>query len=323
MKTVAIINQKGGVGKTTTTANLAYALTQLGKKVICIDYDSQSSLTNYLNVGISKSEQYLSITEIMTKVLRPNNIYDSDSFSDELAKCSLEELIGKTIRRPTYSVVKYKYDGEGQRQAYVEPEEFGFDLIPSHISLAEYELEVSNQDSRNRLAGFQLSQVTMILNRDYDYDYCLIDCPPSLGIMSINAIAAAIDGILIPSNLDIMSLRGVEALIEKIADIQTLLKNRSGIDHKGVLGILFNLYSMQRRVDKKVEVEAKAFFPIPVFTTKIPESTKAKEAVNAGKTYYQLYPQAAAAYNQLALEFIAAVEAKQFEVLRMQSTLKI
>lgn len=315
-KTIAIINQKGGVGKTTTTANLAYAFSQKGKKVLVIDYDSQASLTNCLNVGLRENETYRGIYEMMEWDLR-KILPEEDEF---LASCTFEELCEKCICQPTYMGRETRLEKNLRRVVEVE-KKFGFDLLPSHIALADYELEVTRSNRGD--VGFRLYNVIQQIKAVKEYDYILIDCPPSLGIMSMNAIAAATDGILIPTNLDLMSTRGVENLIEKIAEVQEMLNlvTKGKITHMGIIGVVLNLYSERRTIDKTVENNLEKFYPIVTFKSQIPESAKAKTAVYSGLLFSHVLPKAEHAYQALAEEIeerIKVMEADGQQVLRLE-----
>ena len=315
-KTIAIINQKGGVGKTTTTANLAYAFSQKGRKVLVIDYDSQASLTNCLNVGLRENETYRGIYEMMEWDLRKIEP-EEDEF---LASCTFEELCEKCICQPTYMGRETRLEKNLRRVVEVE-KKFGFDLLPSHIALADYELEVT-RSNRNDV-GFRLYNVIQKIKAVKEYDYILIDCPPSLGIMSMNAIAAATDGILIPTNLDLMSTRGVENLIEKIAEVQEMLNfvTKGKITHMGIIGVVLNLYSERRTIDKTVENNLEKFYPIVTFKSQIPESAKAKTAVYSGLLFSHVLPKAEQAYQALAAEIeerIKVMEADGQQVLHLE-----
>lgn len=314
-KIIAVINQKGGVGKTTTVANLAWAFSQQGKKVLAIDFDSQASLTNCLNIGLKEEEEYLGIYEMMLWNLRKITP-EQDLF---LSSCTFEELCEKCIARPTYSAREVVKTETGKRVADVQ-KEFGFDLLPSHIALADYELELSNKNDKT--AGFKLSNVIAMIEEVRNYDYILIDCPPSLGIMSINAITAAKDGILVPTNLDLMSTRGVENLIEKIAEVQELLLFKYNKIHMGVIGVVLNLYSERRSIDKSIENNLEKFYPIVTFKYQIPESVKAKQAVYAGVLYSHVYKKAADAYINLAKavdERLIEMNKKGQQILRLEA----
>ena len=315
-KTIAIINQKGGVGKTTTTANLAYAFSKQGKKVLAIDYDSQASLTNCLNVGLRENETYYGIYEMMEWNLR-KILPEEDEF---LSSCTFEELCNKCICQPTYIGRETQLNEKNLRRVVDVEKKFGFDLLPSHIALADYELEVT-RSTRND-TGFKLYNVIQQIKAVIDYDYILIDCPPSLGIMSMNAIAAATDGILIPTNLDLMSTRGVENLIEKIAEVQEMLLEIKGrkIVHMGIIGVVLNLYSERRTIDKTVENNLEKFYPIVTFKSQIPESAKAKTAVYSGLLFSHVLPKADAAYTSLAEEIekrIEEMEKQGQQILRL------
>ena len=305
-KVIAVTNQKGGVGKTTTTANLAYALTKKGHDVLLIDFDSQASLTNYLNVGIGEDEDYYGIYEMMLASYRQ---IDEDE-DPQLAAIDMDteegfaQLCRLCICRPTYQT-KTVTNEDGTRKVVDVPVEFGFDLLPSHLNLADFELEISSLRGKEAAPnGFRLYNLVQRILNWHAYDYVLIDCNPSLGVMAMNAITAAVDGVLVPTNLDLMSTRGVTNLINKVVDVQEMLLkvSRGEVKHMGIIGIVLNLYAERRSVDRTIQNDLSRFYPFKIFASTIPESVNAKKALFAGVLYSQLYKKAEVAYDALAGE---------------------
>jgi chromosome partitioning protein len=294
-KVIAIANQKGGVGKTTTTLNLADSLTRMNYKVLVVDFDSQASATNSLNVGLTENSTYVSIYEILL------DLYENMRID--------KELILSTILSPTYTSKKIVTESDGTKHSVDVEIPFGFDLIPSHIMLADYELLLSSANTR--MAGVQPYQLLNVINtikNNCDYDYIIIDCPPSLGLMSINAFTAATSGILITSNLDLQSTRGVESLIGKIAEVQKLLLEKAHIKHNGIIGILLLMFSERRVVDRRIKKDLEEFYPIKTIESTIPDSSKAKSSVYAGRLFNQVYPKAQKAYDAAAEEIIKIID---------------
>lgn len=294
---IAIVNQKGGVGKTTTTANLAYSLAELGRDVLVIDFDSQASLTHYLNVGTRNEEAYYGIYELLVK-----NLGDPNYTDDEIEEATWTEMFEKCICRPTYRGRIDKKDAEIP---------FGFDLIPSSLALSDYDFWVS-RGGMNREAISELKMLIRKITAYHPYDYVLIDCSPYLGVMTMNAIVAASSGCLIPTNLDLMSTRGVVNLIDVINSVQEqvmYIKNRAGevigeTDeiHYGVVGVVLNLYREGRLVDVTIQSDLTRYYPFRIFENTIPESVNAKKAVMGGMLYAQVYGKAKTAYHKLAKE---------------------
>ena len=306
-KVIAVTNQKGGVGKTTTTANLAYALTKKGSDVLLIDFDSQASLTNYLNVGIGEEEEeYYGIYEMMLSGYRQIEPDEDPVLAaiDPDTEEGFAQLCRLCICRPTYLTKTITTEG-GVKKVVDVPVEFGFDLLPSHLNLADFELEISSLRGKEAAPnGFRLYNLVQRILRWHPYDYVLIDCNPSLGVMAMNAITAAVDGVLVPTNLDLMSTRGVTNLINKVVDVQEMLLKVSGgqVQHMGIIGIVLNLYAERRSVDKTIQHDLSRFYPFKIFSATIPESVNAKKALFAGVLYSQLYKKAEQAYDALAAE---------------------
>ena len=290
MKILAIANQKGGVSKTTTSLNLAYCLSNsLGKRVLLIDADQQGSAGQNVGIDVADPELYL-----LDDLLEPYVQKRVSEFNyEDIKKC---------IYHPTFESRKRDPLDKLKWVTYQEP--FGFDIIPSRLYLSIVEMYmsfVSGVEKRGVSMNY-LSDMLKVIEEHVDYDYVIIDCPPSLGTMSINALAAARDGVIAVSNLDVMSLRGMEAFIETV---NTITANRE--NHRGILGILLTLYSERRRVDQSVQEWVQKFLPIPTFDTKIPDSTKVKQANSMMLLYSQIDKKGREAFEALAKEIDFAV----------------
>ena len=311
-KVIAVVNQKGGVGKTTTTANLGYELAKMGRKVLLIDWDSQASLTGYFNVGL-QDDEYLSNYEICIKELRGID----PEYDEYLGNSSLDQLIVDAIIRPTYVGGGVK-SVDGVRQYVPEEVEFGVDLLPTKLDLSDYELELGDDPGRTR--AVHLKNIIEHIKGIKDYDYIFIDCNPSLGFLTLNAMFAATDGVLIPTNLDIMSIRGVKNLIDRLVEVQQGL-SKFGTVHMGVIGIVLNLYADRRQVDKTIQSDMDRFYPFKIFKTTIPESVNAKKAILTGLTYSQMYKKAEEAYHNLAVEIEERLEEMKKEGQKIETVL--
>ena len=293
-KIIASLNQKGGVGKTTTIANLGFALANMGRDVLLIDFDSQASLTNYLNVGLGDEEVY-GIVDLLVKDLE-----DPDYTTEEIEDSTWDELLAKCIVKPTYRGRVNKQDADIA---------FGFDLIPSTLQLSDYDLWVT----KNHMDGFETVRLRSVIEKVleyHEYDYILIDCSPYLGVLTLNAVVASQTGCLIPTNLDLMSTRGVKNLIEVIVQVQESIMFRphngeiveTGDIHYGVLGVILNLYREGRSVDTTIQNDIQRYYPFEIFKNTIPESVNAKKAVLGGLIYSQVYAKARDSYTKLAKE---------------------
>lgn len=244
-KVIAIANQKGGVGKTTTTISLGAALSELGEKVLLIDMDPQGTLS--IALGIS------GVNGTMYDVLR-----DMDA--------SLENVILPTAT--------------------------DCDLAPSNIHLAGAEVELINEPGREFMLKSKLEAVSE------KYTFILIDCPPSLGMLTLNSFTAA-NSILIPVQAHYLAFRGMQMLLTTIAKVKTRLN--PDLDIMGILPTFFD-----RRTRHSVEVmeQLKEFYGEKVIDIPIPSTIKFADTTTAGEsilTYSTLSP-AAAAYRKLAKE---------------------
>src|SRR5574344_531409 len=254
-KVIALVNQKGGVGKTTTSINLASSLGYLGKKVLLIDLDPQSNSSTGL--GINKADIKCSIYDVIT-----NN-------------CDITETIIKT---------KFQ----------------NLSLIPSLINLAGVDIELVQKGVRNEnfKIGDQLkNQLENIKNR---YDYIIIDCPPSLGLLTTNALAAS-NSVLIPVQCEYFALEGVTQLLNTI--ILTQNKINPALD---IEGVLLTMLDGRTLLGLEVVEDVRKFFKEKVFNTIIPRLVKLVEAPSHGKPILEYDPKCrgALAYINLAKEVI-------------------
>ena len=249
-KILAIINQKGGVGKSTTAVNLAAALGAMNKEVLLVDLDPQGNATS--GYGIDKRE---------------------------LDGCVYDALLGET---PVEEVIL----------ACVGK---GVDILPSTINLAGAEVELVNEMAReNRLK----SALGSLRGR---YDYILIDCPPSLGLLTINALVAA-DKLLVPIQCEFYALEGVTKLLDSMNRVKKMLN--PSLD---IFGIVMTMYDSRTNLSNQVVNEVRSFFGKTVFETMIPRTVKLSEAPSYGQPIIEYAPdnKGTEAYNELAREVIA------------------
>ena len=248
-KVIAVANQKGGVGKTTTTVNLGACLGEKGKKVLIVDMDPQGNTTS--GFGIDK---------------------------DRLMATSYEMVLGDTT----------------VEESLIEMPDYKVDIIPSSMDLAGAEVELIGIDHREALLDEKISQI-----KDY-YDFILIDCPPSLNILTINAFRAA-DSILVPIQCEFYALEGLTQLISTINLVKQRLNPKIDIE-----GILFTMYDNRTKLCTQVVDEVKGFLPSKIYETKIPRNIRLAEAPSYGMPvlYYERSSKGAVSYMELAEEVI-------------------
>ncbi len=236
-KVIAIANQKGGVGKTTTTFNLGVGLARAGKKVLLIDCDPQGDLT--ICCGYN----------------------DNDSLDD-----TISSLMEKTIND------EYIEDGE----AIIHHKE-GVDLIPANIELSNTDLQLVSTMNRERIMSMYLQNVKK------DYDYVLIDCMPSLGMITLNAFAAA-DSVIIPVQAHYLPLKGMTQLTKTIGKVQKQINPHLKID-----GIVLTLVAENTNLAKTTEQTIRDYYgsKIKVFDSHIPMAVKCAEISVVGKSIYE------------------------------------
>jgi chromosome partitioning protein len=246
-RVLVFVNQKGGVGKTTTCINLGAYLALAGKKVLLIDFDPQANLSS----GLGANTEGRGIYEVITRHV------------------SAEEAIQRTS---------------------IE----GLDLIPATINLSGANVELVDQVDRDLFLKRSIAEIRA------SYDYVIIDCPPSLGVLTLNGLAAA-DQVVIPLQCEYFALEGLKLLLQTVKLVQKGLNQALTIG-----GIVFTMYDSRTRLAQDVVQQVTGYFKDKVFKTIIPRNVRLSEAPSHGKAICDYDPECAGAksYERLAREVI-------------------
>jgi chromosome partitioning protein len=251
---ISIVNQKGGVGKTTTTVNLGAALAEQGKRVLLIDMDAQSNLTTHLGLGVQED---------------PADLGD----------------IPKGPEWTIYDVLK----GTKRIQDVVLKRSKNLDVVPSSLLLSAADLELGGVVGRELLLKRAVDKVRE------QYDVILIDCPPTLGLLSLNALAA-VDQVIVPVQSEYLALHGVRQLLDTIDQVRGVY-NQSLV----VGGVLICLHDSRKRLARAVADTIRAYFGDLVFDTVIRENVALAEAPAKGQTIFEYLPKSPGAEDYLSL----------------------
>ncbi len=256
MKTIAVVNQKGGCGKTTSAVNLSVAFAETGRRVLLVDLDPQGHAT--MGMG-----------------------FDPDAF---------EETVYDGLINPRIPLTRVA----------VSTEVAGLDLLPSNVGLAGAELHLQNVLGKELILGEWLRTVA------HFYDMCVIDCPPSLGLLMLNALVASTD-VIIPVQVHFYAFEGLKRLLETVR----LLKERFHPCSARTLGLVLTFVEDRLRYTRMIQMKLRELFGELVFDTVIHKTIRLVEAPDAGKSIFTFAPgsKAAAEYTMLAEEIEARLQA--------------
>ncbi|MGA8853242.1 MAG: AAA family ATPase [Christiangramia sp.] len=248
-KIIAIANQKGGVGKTTTSVNLAASLGVLEKKILLIDADPQANATSGLGIDVEE------------------------------------------VENGTYQLLEHSIKAE---EAILKTSSPNLDIIPAHIDLVAIEIELVDQENRESMLKKAIEPL-----RDL-YDFILIDCAPSLGLLTLNALTAS-DSVIIPIQCEYFALEGLGKLLNTIKSVQKIHNNKLDIE-----GLLLTMYDSRLRLSNQVVEEVKKHFDEMVFETIIQRNVRLSEAPSYGESIinYDASSKGASNYLSLAHEII-------------------
>jgi chromosome partitioning protein len=254
-KVIAVANQKGGVGKTTTSVNLAACLAAMGQRVLLVDLDPQANATS--GVGLEKVE-------------------GASAYRVLLGEGSLLDKV--------------------QRTAFE-----GLDIIPSEVDLCGVDIELARADNHLNRA----SQAIRPIRDSGKYDVVVVDCPPSLGVLTLNAFVAA-DGVIVPLQCEYYALEGISMLNRVMAQLHDNAVNPK----LELIGVVMTMFDGRTKLSQQVVGEVREHFGEKVFETVIPRNTRLAEAPSFGKPiiHYDKYCSGAAAYELLAQEVLGRIQ---------------